>query len=111
MSNLWLFDIDGTLVNINHIHLASYKKDYKDVMKIDVPSNLIISTFGMSQAELHKEICRKLRIPLNKDIEKKLMKIHASNFGKTLAMADIKPLRMVLEFLRHLKSRKEFQPS
>ena len=85
MKTLYLFDIDGTLVNINKLHLASYKYDYYDVMKINVPDYMITKTFGMPDSSMHRQIFRELSINYDNAVAQRLMQLHPSNFAKCLS--------------------------
>lgn len=108
MKNLYLFDIDGTLVNINDVHLRSYKLDYSSVLQRNVPDETILKTFGMSEADMHPVIFRELNIPYNSDLIRKLIEGHASNFKKAIGSTDIKPLEGVVEFLFQLRGNGEY---
>ena len=108
MKNLWLFDIDGTLVNINKLHLANYREIYLK-HGIAVSDSLILSTFGMTENEMHKKIFNKLRLPCNEELIKRLNQEHVKGVLKSLnSLNAIKPLGSVLEFLSYLKNNKEY---
>lgn len=106
--NLWLFDIDGTLVNINKIHLASYKLDYKETAGKNVSDGTILSTFGMSESDAHKKIFQKLGIPYDTSLITKIMSSHIPNFKKILNQTDIIPLEGAISFLEYLKKRRQY---
>ncbi len=107
MANLWLFDIDGTLVNINQVHTASYKLDYKDVLERDVSDKLIESTFGMSEIEMHTAVFRDLGIPHDQNVVDKIINGHSANFEKAIRSTKVKPLDGVVDFLTYLMDDKE----
>lgn len=108
MKNLYLFDIDGTLVNINDVHLHSYKLDYSSVLQRDVPDETLLKYFGMSEADIHPVIFRELNIPYNSDLIRKLIEGHPSNFKRAIGSTDIKPLKGVVEFLSQLRNNGEY---
>ena len=100
MKTLYLFDIDGTLVNINKLHLASYKYDYYDVMKINVPDYMITKTFGMPDSSMHRQIFRELSINYDNAVAQRLMQLHPSNFAKCLVSTLWSRLKAFLIFLK-----------
>ncbi|MEK6942954.1 MAG: HAD family hydrolase [Nanoarchaeota archaeon] len=108
MKTLYLFDIDGTLVNINKLHLASYKYDYYDVMKINVPDYMITKTFGMPDSSMHRQIFRELSINYDNAVAQRLMQLHPSNFAKVLGQHPVEPLEGVLDFLEAIRSAGHF---
>ncbi len=107
MRRLWLFDIDGTLVNINHVHLKAYKLDYQEVLNRDVPDGIIIATFGMSERETHESILRQLGLPADEKLIGRLAQGYVRNVQKAIETAPIAPLEGVVPFLSALKGRGE----
>ena len=105
MADLYLFDIDGTLVNIHSIHLRAYTLDYAAVVQRDVPDALLLRTFGMSEAEMHRVVFKDLGLPCYEGLIKKLIDHHARNFQYALENNRVVPLRGVVEFLSYLKLR------
>lgn len=106
--HLWLFDIDGTLVNINHIHLAAYKNNYRERINREISDKVIISLFGMSEHEMHRHLFRKLGIPSTSRLVDRILKSVPTYFRKALANTKtIKPLPGVVEFLTYLKTDKQ----
>ncbi len=109
MKSLFLFDIDGTLVNINDIHLQSYKSDYLSILKIKVPDEVILKTFGMSDSDMRKSVFKDLRMAYNANLSSKIRKIHLSNFvGILKNIKKIESMQGVLDFLSYLKTNKEY---
>ena len=104
---LWLFDIDGTLVNITHVHLAAYKKMYHDIVGV-VPSDAVfLSGFGMAEFEMHHSIFGKIWVT-DFSLVKQLISVHTSYFQKELEHSEVVPLPGVVDFLEALKRKKEF---
>lgn len=108
MKNLYLIDIDGTLVNINDVHLRAYKSDYVSILQRDVPAETILKTFGMSEEDMHIFIFRELGIPRDDDLINKLIERRGTSFKKTLGASDVKPLEGVVEFLSCLRNDGEY---
>jgi len=107
MVNLYLFDIDGTLVNINYVHLEACKLDYKGILGYKLPARLIASTFGMVEKEAYYTICKALKIiPIEKPFQK-IISIHNENFKKALARKRVLPLKGVVTLLEYLKKKKQ----
>ncbi|HLC74628.1 MAG TPA: HAD hydrolase-like protein [Candidatus Nanoarchaeia archaeon] len=105
METLWLFDIDGTLVNINPVHIAAYKNLYKDFLHVDVPKELIVSTFGMSETDMHQVIFRAISKPYDKTLVNRILKNHPLYFKNALKNTSVLPLPGVLKFLNQLKNK------
>jgi HAD superfamily hydrolase (TIGR01549 family) len=104
MKTLYLLDIDGTLVNVNDIHLKAYQSDYLDVLKIGVPAYIITNTFGLPDSSMHRQIFREINLPYDDATAQKLMQIHPKNFSKLLSTHPVVPLDGVTEFLEAIKS-------
>jgi len=108
MKKLWLFDIDGTLININNLHLATYRRTYLD-NGIKVPDKITLSTFGMTENEMHKSVFKKIGLRFNKNLAEKIKQEHQNNVLESIkALNYIKPLKGVLEFLAYLRKNKEY---
>ena len=45
MSDLYLFDIDGTLLNASSAHIKAYQEAYLQVFKINVEKELLLKNF------------------------------------------------------------------
>lgn len=109
MINLWLFDIDGTLVNLNYVHLASYKSAYRDVLEKHVSDKIIESQFGRSEYDTHKHIVSTLEIPPDDNLINRLTKAFELNSTRALiSLRKIEPLEGVVEFLTDLRNRHEY---
>lgn len=111
MTALWLFDIDGTLVNINHLHLQAHQASYKDVLNINVPAGKIWPTFGMGGHEERKAVLKSMGISLgikteDKKIIEAIIKRFIYHFTKLLAKSKVLPLPGAVEFLSYLSKDK-----
>ncbi|HLC19641.1 MAG TPA: HAD family hydrolase [Candidatus Nanoarchaeia archaeon] len=104
---LWLFDIDGTLVNITHVHLAAYKNLYRDFVHCDAPTDLILITFGMSEHDMHSFVFGKLGLKFDSGLVKKMLAAHPFYFQKELAAAEVVPLPHAVDFLDAIKRANE----
>lgn len=104
MANLWLFDIDGTLVNINHVHIDSYKSAYHDILRKEVSDVTIKSQFGKSEYDIHTYLLNALGIRPDNHLIDKLTEAFKLNSIKALSgLEKIEPLKGVVEFLTHLQ--------
>ncbi len=123
MTNLWLFDIDGVLVNLTRHpekdpHLKAYQRDYRKVLGIEVPAYLITETYGMSELEMHRHICSRREIATqlrahgivySDELSNRLTETHLPHFMKELkALERIEPLESVVECITYLKNKKEY---
>ena len=109
MTNLFLFDIDGTLVWINDIHRDSYRLDYQRAFQRHVSDDILIPIEGKSERGTHEAILEELGIPHTEDLLNQLMDVHISNFVEALGnVQKIEPLDGVLDFLRFLKSKGDY---
>jgi len=107
MKKLILFDIDGTLVNINKLYINSYKAAYKKVYGINVSSKTIINGFGMAEKEAHKEVLTDAGIfDLSKVNE--VIANHVLNMKEKIEKTKIVPLKGVIDFLEYLKSNEDY---
>lgn len=124
MTNLWLFDIDGVLVNLTRYpekdpHLKAYQRDYRKVLGIEVPAGLIIETYGMSELEMHRHICsqhetaaqlRTQGIVYSDELSNRLTEAHLPHFMEELKdLETIEPLEGVVESLKYLQNRNEYK--
>ena len=103
MVNLWLFDIDGTLINVNGLHLIAYKEAYKNVLCLDVPDEIILNTFGMPQKESQQIILSKMD---NNSIDKidNVLEQYQNIFLKLTKDQGINPLPGVINILEQLSN-------
>jgi len=108
MANLWLFDIDGTLVDIRDVQIAATQKDFEAVLGMHVPADIILGTFGMSEIESLKSIFKAISMPHNNSLIEKIIKLHPLNFAKVLSTNGIKPLEGVVTVLTALQAHKEY---
>lgn len=108
MANLWLFDIDGTLVDIRHMQIAATQKDYQAVLGLHISPDVVLGTFGMSEAESLKSIFQAMDVSYDDILIRKMVKVHSHNFAEILATNKIMPLEGVVEILTYLKNDKEY---
>ncbi len=62
MATLWLFDLDGVFINIDHLHIQAHQAAYQEVFRITVPSKIIIPTSGMAGLDGPRIVLRKMGI-------------------------------------------------
>ena len=67
----FLFDIDGTLLDVFHIHIDAYAKAIKRKFDVDVVIDELSETFGLPEADCYRGALRSHGIePTIDDIEK-----------------------------------------
>ncbi len=110
MPNLYLFDIDGTLVDLTNVHAQAYLEAYEKVLDFkskEITRQEIISTFGMMERDQHLQIFQKHKLEDAGRINK-IIKIYEKLFIKNLKSTNIKPLPGVIEFLDYLKNHNQY---
>ena len=107
MNHLWLFDIDGTLVNIPQVHLATYKKMYQDFVHTSVSDDILLPTFGMTEHDMHPVVFKSCGIKKDEKLIRKMIAAHPRYFREELARHDVKPLPGVNAFVQKLKKLKQ----
>lgn len=108
MKNLWLFDIDGTLVNINKLHLAAYRRTYLD-NGIRLSDKAILSTFGMTEKEMLDSVFSKIGLKYDQYLAEKIKREHQRNIFESInELNSIKPLAGVREFLTILSKHNQY---
>lgn len=107
--HLWLFDIDGVLVNINRYHVIAYQRDYKKVLGVDVPDEKILKTFGKPESAQHKELLAGLGIQYSKSTIDRLIAVHPANFEQVINKERVEPLDGVVECLTELKENDQYR--
>lgn len=110
MSNLYLFDIDGTLVDLTDIHVNSYMEAYQEVFgpkAEEITKKEIISTFGMPECKQHEQIFQSHNFGNEGQIEQ-IIKIYENHFINKIKSITINPLPGVIDFLEYLKEHNEY---
>ena len=107
MTNLYLFDIDGTLINTLEAHALSYQTAYKELFKLNIQKNRFVQKFGKSEQLMHHEICMEEKISPTEDNIGRLMECRALAMADSLEKEGIEVLPGVYEFLSELIERKE----
>lgn len=102
--NLYLFDIDGTLVNINNFHIQAYRDAYKKICNTDVQDELILSHFGKAEHEQQEAIFSEMNLLKEKIPE--LIQTYIENVKALVTRDKIVPLPGVIELLTELKKDK-----
>ena len=123
MAYVWLFDIDGVLINITKDpkkdpHLKAYQRDYREVLGVEVPSAFIRNAYGMTHIEMHRYIISKPYIALklkeqgllfNDDLSRRLTDAHLPHLMEELqALKYIEPLDGVVKFLTCLQRNNQY---
>ena len=106
MVDLYLFDLDGTLIDITDFHVDAYEIAYKSVFDVEVSRNLLESKFGKTEIQAHKEICNELKIKYEKYQIQKIIDLWESNVIEKIRRSNnVRALKGVREFLEELKLR------
>ncbi len=105
MTNLYLFDVDGTLVDATNAHLDAYGKAYKTVFDIDIPKETLLKRFGKTEIEIHRGACEELRINYNKSQLEKISELGARNIREIISEDNVRVMPGVLECLNDLRKR------
>ena len=58
MANLFLFDIDGTLVNLTEVHVQAYLRAYEEVTGFRIPREQILRQFGKPERPMQDAVLR-----------------------------------------------------
>jgi len=104
MKLLWLFDIDGTLVEVNDLHLLAHKASFKEIMDLNPSESVLKRNFGLPGKKYREAILSELgirdfsKIPL---LEEKFNQ-HLIN---EVIKKDIQPLKGVVDFLEYLTGK------
>jgi beta-phosphoglucomutase-like phosphatase (HAD superfamily) len=103
MADLYLFDIDGTMVDLTQLHVKAYKKAYKKVVGIDVDADLLVKQFGNAERIIHENILNHYNIT---DLGKinKIIAQYTLNIKKSFVKARIGVLPGVKKLLAKLKA-------
>ena len=105
MKILWLFDIDGTLVDANNLHLSAHKASFKEIMNLDPPTNILKRNFGIPGNKYRKAVLNDLNV---KDLSKikELENRFNQHLIKEINKTSIRPLPGSIKFLKYLKEDK-----
>ncbi|MBI2144517.1 HAD family hydrolase [Candidatus Woesearchaeota archaeon] len=99
MPILYLFDIDGTMVDMTPAHVKAYKEAYRKVLKLDIAENALVQQFGQVEMEIHKAVFRHYRIKgLAK--AKQIVNSYTTDIARALKRAHI-----VMKAIRAAKRR------
>ena len=104
MKDLYLFDIDGTLVDMTNLHVAAYQTAYRSVVGRNVTRELLVSKFGKVERQIHEEVFQELRISDKGKIDKVISK-YESSIVDVIESVDITLLPGVADFLKYLKEK------
>jgi pyrophosphatase PpaX len=103
---LYLFDIDGTLVDFLDIHVESYQHAYNKVLGVMLPKEEFTKQFGMPEMVWTKQVFKKKGFDENK-IEETLKEYRDYLFN-WIENKEIPLLKSVKEFLDYLKTNNQF---
>lgn len=102
MCTLWLFDIDGTLVNINQTHLQAYQQAYRGVTGKVISKQIIVSKFGMAGREEQESVLREAGIQPTARMVTDIVRQYNQDLPPLLKKTAIRPLPGVRRLLNLL---------
>lgn len=100
---LWLFDVDGTLVDTTKLHVVAYRKAYQEVTGKVIPDVLIEQRFGMPATKGHDLVLSSAGIAYNEKMIGKVVTKHQIFFAEETKKVKIVPLNGVAALLVKLK--------
>src|SRR3989344_1084809 len=112
MSHLFIFDLDGTLINITDQQVAATNLDYRTALGITLEDNVVLDKFGMGEWETHEAIFNELNLPYQgEERNRRIQQIidqHPKSFREVLdPIPYISPLEEVVDFLSYLRKNNE----
>jgi phosphoglycolate phosphatase len=103
---LYLFDIDGTLIDMTKLHVKAYRNAYKEVTGVKVSEKFMVKQFGKVEKRLHESIFSHYNIKDKKKI-KKVVDVYTKQIATMIKETNIKILPGVKNLLRTLKTKKQ----
>lgn len=107
MTNLFLFDIDGTLVNLTEVHVQAYLRAYEEITGFEIPREQILRQFGKPERPMHEEVFQELGIEDKGRIDKVIQAFEKYDV-EAIQSSNIEPLPGVIDFLKHLVKTNEY---
>lgn len=108
MRDLWLFDLDGTLVDIRDIQIATTLLDYQGI-GLNPSRELVLDRFGYSEYMAHVHILKALGYEPNEGTIERLINGHTPNFVRVISPVEhIKPLKGAIGFIKYLQENDEY---
>lgn len=105
--NLYLFDINGTLLDVVQLHLKAWQEAYKELFGLTPPPETFTEKFGIPEKQSHEIICEELGINLTAEVLEELLLHRASTINAEIDAGNIETLPGVYDFLNGLKERNE----
>ncbi|MDO8509369.1 MAG: HAD hydrolase-like protein [Nanoarchaeota archaeon] len=105
MNNLYLFDIDATLVNATKAHLTAYQNAYLEVFNKKVADETLYKRFGQAEKEIHLGVCKELGLSYTDSDLERIIKIWEEGVINTINPQSVQLLPGVRECLEYLKPR------
>lgn len=101
MTHLFLFDIDGTLINVHPLHVEAYQAAYLHLTGKEPTEEQLTSRFGLTEEGLHQEVYRELGI--DQSSIPQLIANYQEELFKILQTQTIEPLPGVKDFVESLR--------
>ena len=102
---LWLFDVDGTLVDTTLLHVVAYRKAYAAVTGHVIPDALIVQRFGMPATKGHDIVLRAAGVVYSDAMISEIVVEHQAFFAAETKKARIIAFNGVVELLQLLKTQ------
>jgi phosphoglycolate phosphatase len=102
MRNLYLFDIDGTMVDMTASHVAAYKAAYMKILGIGIDGQLLSRQFGKIEEKIHEAMFSHYGITDYSKI-KPIIRAYKSNIIAVFKKEKISTLPGVKKLLMKLK--------
>lgn len=106
MPILYLFDIDGTMVDMTPMHVKAYTEAYRKVLGLKVNEDVLVRQFGQVEKKIHEAVFRYYGIKEKAKI-KPVIKIYTAKITKYAQRGKIKALPGVRQFLRQLTKQQQ----
>lgn len=82
--DLYLFDIDGTLLDTVKVHTESFKTAYRKVFDIDVPESLFARHTGKTVMNFQRSVCSDLGLDFSDDDLKMIVREWTEHMKKLI---------------------------
>lgn len=106
MRNLYLFDIDGTMVDMTSAHVKAYQLAYKKVLGIKVSRKALIRQFGNVEKKMHRKIFHLYGMS-SKDKIESIIDTYTYSLMASFKTTNIRVLPGVKRFLKYLKANNQ----
>jgi HAD superfamily hydrolase (TIGR01662 family) len=99
-----IFDLDGTLVASNKIHLKEFRQVFKESFKISLKDSEILPLFGESVREIAARLLSKHKVEFSKKQLENFVKAKIESYAKAIGKKRLMP-KANIAFLKKLKKQ------